>query len=91
VWINGNQSDTIFSFDIAKEEWMVYPMPRKRTFTRDIEVGEDGSIYTSNSHFPSWQIEDGQPTLIRIKPINGEKVAATKTEVSVNKEATSNE
>ncbi|GAA6151348.1 virginiamycin B lyase family protein [Pseudoteredinibacter isoporae] len=83
VWVNGNQSDTIFSFDIDKEEWLVYPMPRKRTFTRDIEVGEDGSIYTSNSHFPSWQIEGGQPTLIRVKPSNGERVKATKTEVSV--------
>lgn len=83
VWVNGNQSDTIFSFDIDKEEWLVYPMPRKRTFTRDIEVGEDGSIYTSNSHFPSWQIEDGQPTLIRVKPTDGERVKATKTEVSV--------
>ena len=68
VWVNGNQSDTVFSFDIAKEDWMIYPLPRKRTFTRDIEIDEDGSIYTSNSHFPSWQIEDGQPTLIRIRP-----------------------
>ncbi len=66
VWINGNQSDTIISFDIATETWRVYPMSRKRTFTRDIEFGEDGGVYTSNSHFPSWMIEDGQPTLIRI-------------------------
>jgi virginiamycin B lyase len=66
VWINGNQSDTIISFDIATEAWRVYPMSRKRTFTRDIEFGEDGGVYTSNSHFPSWMIEDGQPTLIRI-------------------------
>ena len=83
VWVNGNQSDTIFSFDIASEEWLVYPLPRKRSFTRDIEVGEDGSIYTSNSHFPSWQIEDGQPTLIRVKPTDGQRVAANKTEVAV--------
>jgi len=68
VWINGNQSDTIISFDIATEAWRVYPMSRKRTFTRDIEFGEDGGVYTSNSHFPSWMIEDGQPTLIRIDP-----------------------
>ena len=68
VWVNGNQSDTVFSFDIKTEQWMIYPLPRKRSFTRDIEISEDGSIYTSNSHFPSWQIEDGQPTLIRIRP-----------------------
>jgi len=68
VWINGNQSDTIIAFDIATEAWRVYPMSRKRTFTRDIEFGEDGGVYTSNSHFPSWMIEGGQPTLIRIDP-----------------------
>jgi streptogramin lyase len=68
VWVNGNQSDTVMRFDIATETWQVYPMPRRRTFTRDIEIAEDGSVYTSNSHFPSWQIEDAQPTLIHITP-----------------------
>ncbi|MGI9294175.1 MAG: Vgb family protein, partial [Pseudomonadales bacterium] len=67
VWVNGNQSDTLMAFDIKTEEWKVYPMSRRRTFTRDIEIGEDGSVYTSNSNFPSWQIEDGQPTLIRVQ------------------------
>lgn len=55
------------AFDIKSEEWKVYPMSRKRTFTRDIEIAEDGSVYTSNSNFPSWQIENGQPTLIRLQ------------------------
>ncbi len=68
VWVNGNQSDNVFSFSIADERWAVYPLPRKRSFTRDIEIAEDGSVFTSNSHFPSWQIEDGQPTLIHIQP-----------------------
>ena len=66
VWVNGNQSDTIMSFHIESETWRVFPMSRKRTFTRDIEIAEDGSVYTSNSHFPSWMIEDGQPTLIHV-------------------------
>lgn len=68
VWVNGNQSDTILRFDMATESWQVYPMSRRRTFTRDIEIAEDGSVYTTNSHFPSWQIEDTQPTLIHIQP-----------------------
>jgi polyvinyl alcohol dehydrogenase (cytochrome) len=68
VWVNGNQSDTIMSFHIDSETWRVFPMPRARTFTRDIEIAEDGSVYTSNSHFPSWMIEDGQPTLIHLDP-----------------------
>lgn len=68
VWVNGNQSDTIMSFHIETEIWKTYPMSRRRTFTRDVEIAADGSVYTSNSHFPSWMIEDGQPTLIHIEP-----------------------
>lgn len=68
VWVNGNQSDTIMSFHIESETWRVFPMSRKRTYTRDVEIAEDGSVYTSNSHFPSWMIEDAQPTLIHIDP-----------------------
>ena len=71
VWVNGNQSDTILGFDIASESWKVYPMPRQRFFTRDIEVSEeDGAIYTSNSHFPTWQSEGAVPTLLRITPLD---------------------
>tara|TARA_R110001592_G_scaffold363371_1_gene685829 strand:+ start:492425 stop:494176 length:1752 start_codon:yes stop_codon:yes gene_type:complete len=71
VWVNGNQSDTILGFDIATESWKVYPMPRQRFFTRDIEISEeDGAIYTTNSHFPTWQSEGGVPTLLRITPVS---------------------
>ncbi len=70
VWVNGNQSDTILGFDIATETWKVYPMPRQRFFTRDIEVAEeDGAIYTTNSHFPTYQSEGAVPTLLRISPL----------------------
>ena len=71
VWVNGNQSDTILSFAIDTESWKVYPMPRQRFFTRDIEISEeDGAIYTTNSHFPTWQSEGGVPTLLRITPLS---------------------
>jgi streptogramin lyase/cytochrome c5 len=66
VWVNGNQSDTLMSFHIDSQTWRVYPMPKMRTFTRDVEIAEDGSVYTSNSHFPSWMIEGGRPTLIHL-------------------------
>ena len=66
--VNGNQSDSIMSFHIESSSWRVFPMPRKQTFTRDIEIAGDGSVYTSNSHFPSWMIEGGQPTLIHVEP-----------------------
>lgn len=68
VWVNGTSSDTLLRLDIASSQWRTYPLPRKVSFTRDVEIAADGSIYTSNSAFPSWQIEDGQPTLIRLIP-----------------------
>lgn len=70
VWVNGNQSDTLLAFDIASERWKVYPLPRQRFFTRDVEIHEDdGAVYTTNSHFPTWQSEGGVPTLLRIAPL----------------------
>ncbi|MCC5814960.1 MAG: lyase, partial [Leptospira sp.] len=69
VWATGTQSDTLAVLDIATEKWKIYPMPRKVTFTRDVEFSQDGKkAYTCNGAFPSWQIEDGQPTLIEITP-----------------------
>ena len=35
--------------------------------TRDIEIAEDGTVYTSTSNFPSWHVEDAQPTMIRVQ------------------------
>lgn len=68
VWVTGTSSDTLMRLDIATGHWDTFPMPRKVTFTRDIEIAADGSVYTTNGAFPSWQIEDGQPTLIHLQP-----------------------
>ncbi|MGB6055138.1 MAG: hypothetical protein WBG17_07860 [Burkholderiaceae bacterium] len=65
VWVNGNQSDALYGFDIRSQRWRTVPLPRRTTLTRDVEIDEDGSLYTANSNFPSWHTEDGQPTLIR--------------------------
>lgn len=67
VWVNGNQSDAMYAFDVSRETWSAVPFARRTTFTRDVEIADDGTIYTSNSNFPSWHIEDTQPTLIRIE------------------------
>jgi hypothetical protein len=37
------------------------------SFTRDVEFDPDGTAYTSISNFPSWHVEDAQPTLIRVQ------------------------
>lgn len=67
VWVNGNQSDALFGLDIRTGTWRTVPLPRRTTFTRDIEIDDDGTLYTSNSNFPSWHVEGGQPTLLRIR------------------------
>jgi streptogramin lyase len=68
VWVTGNQSNAIYSFNVVSEKWKTYPLPRNITFTRDIELDTEGNAYAANSNFPSWQIEDGQPSMIKIMP-----------------------
>jgi virginiamycin B lyase len=69
VWVNGNQSDSLLRLDIATKQWLRIPLPRARFFSRDVEIDPDsGEIYTTNSHFPSWQSEGGAPSLLRLTP-----------------------
>jgi streptogramin lyase len=68
VWVNGNQSDMLHALDMATQTWRSYPLPHRVSFTRDIEVAADGSVYTSNANFPSWHTENAEPTLIRVVP-----------------------
>jgi streptogramin lyase len=67
VWVNGNQSDALHALDIQAGTWRSVPLPRKVSFTRDVEIAEDGTVYTSTSNFPSWHTEGAQPTLIRVQ------------------------
>lgn len=68
VWVNGTNSDSIYRYDIATGAWSMYPMQRHVTFTRDVEISPQGQVYVTNASFPSWHIEDAQPTLIEITP-----------------------
>lgn len=68
VWVTGTNSDSVQRLDIATRTWQFYPLPRKVTFTRDVEFGADGRVFLTNGSFPSWHIEDGQPTFIQLKP-----------------------
>jgi len=67
VWVNGNQSDSLYTYDIAAGTWSVIPLPRRVSFTRDVEFDPQGTAYTSISNFPSWHVEDAQPTLIEVR------------------------
>ena len=68
VWVNGNTSDALYSYEYDTKTWQHFPMPKRVTFTRDVEISEDGVVYTTNSSFPSWHIEDAQPSLIILEP-----------------------
>ncbi len=67
VWVNGNQSNSLMAMDIGTETWRFIPLPRRVSFTRDVEFSPDGSAYTAISNFPSWHVETMQPTLIRVQ------------------------
>lgn len=69
IWVNGNTSDAIYGYYYKEKRWQHYPLPKRVTFTRDVEIAPDGTVYTTNSSFPSWHIEDAQPTLIRLTPV----------------------
>ena len=71
VWVNGTNSDSVYRLDIASKQWMHFPLPRHVTFTRDIEIADDGRVLLANGSFPSWHIEDAQPTLIQLAPAGG--------------------
>ena len=51
-----HQSDTVYRLDVASGQWDVYPMPRKVTFTRDVEIDRDGRAGVTGAAFPSWHI-----------------------------------
>lgn len=76
VWICGTNSDTLMSFDPATEQFTIYPMPTRVTYTREIDFGEDGSIWTTNSNIPAWQIETGIPRVVRLMPSPPMRTAA---------------
>ena len=68
VWVTGTNSDAVHRLDIASNQWTHFPLPRKATFTRDVEFTEDGRVLLTNGSFPSWHIEDYQPTFIQLNP-----------------------
>ena len=68
VWVNGTNSDGVHRLDIATGHWTHFPLPRKATFTRDVEFTDDGRVLLSSASFPSWHIEDFQPKLIQLNP-----------------------
>jgi streptogramin lyase len=67
VWICGTNSDTLIRFAPDGEQFTVFPLPTRVTYTREIDFDEDGNVWTSNSNFPTWQIEAPGPKVLRLQ------------------------
>ena len=67
IWICGAGSDTMMRFDPKTEKLTVIPMPTQVTYTREVEFGKDGSIWTCNSNHPARHIEGRRQSVIKIE------------------------
>ena len=68
VWLCGTNSDTLIRFRPQTEEWTVYPLPTRVTYTLELDFDEQGRVWTSNSNMPAWQIEGSFPRIFRLDP-----------------------
>ncbi len=68
VWICGTNSDSMIRFEPEPERFTVYPLPTRVSYTRELDFDAAGRVWTSNSNSPAWQIEGGQPHVLRLDP-----------------------
>jgi len=66
IWVNENMTDRIYRFIPAEERFIVYPVPLRGTYTRDMTFTEDGLICTSNNPIPPAALEGGVLQIICI-------------------------
>ncbi len=76
VWAATSNSDRIYRFNIATETWQHYPMPRKETFIRMIEVDPvSGDVWTTYASLPVGKrdaavfgTESANNIIVRLRP-----------------------
>ncbi len=68
VWVCGANSDSLIRYQPDPRRFTVYPLPTRVTYTRELVFDERGRVWTSNSNDPAWQIEGGQPMVLRLDP-----------------------
>ena len=67
IWICGTMNDTMIRFNPETEEMTEYRMPSRVTYTREVEFGNDGSIWVCNSNYPVRHTERGRGSIIKIE------------------------
>jgi streptogramin lyase len=68
VWITGTGSDTLISLHPKTGHFTEYRLPSRGTFMREIEIDDDGNIWTTNSQSPIRHSERGYSSFIRLEP-----------------------
>ena len=77
VWLCGTNSDSIIHFQPADETFKVYQLPTRVSFTRELEVDEDGNVWTSTSNMPFYQVEGMRGKIVRLSfPGQGMEVSS---------------
>jgi len=66
VWLCGTNSDSIIHFDPATEKFVVYQLPTRVSFMRDLEVDTAGNVWTSISNLPFYQVEGQRGKIVRL-------------------------
>lgn len=77
VWITGTQSDSLIRFQPKTEQWTIYPLPSRVTYTRDIDMDDNHALWTSHASFPTWHIESGIPKVTRLIPNGAPDISAS--------------
>jgi streptogramin lyase len=68
IWINENMTDRIYRFIPEEERFIVYPVPLRGTYTRDMTFTREGHVCTSNNPLPAPALEGGVLEIICIDP-----------------------
>jgi streptogramin lyase len=66
VWICGTMNDSMLRLNPKTKELVEYRMPSRVTYTREVEFGNDGSIWVCNSNYPVRHTERGKGSIIKI-------------------------
>ncbi len=77
VWITGTQSDTLIRLEPANESWTIYPLPTLVTYTRELDMDDQGDVWTSHSSGPAWHVEGGIPKVTRLNPTGAPDIEAS--------------
>jgi streptogramin lyase len=68
IWITGTGSDTLIKLDPETGHFTDYRLPSRVTFMREIEIDDDGNIWTTNSNGPLRHTERGVTSFIKLEP-----------------------